>query len=106
MLLKDALEHAEHTPDLVVVPVDRALDLLGVVPREPDGLAVVRALARCLEVEPLQLAVVLVGTWCDRDLVLLVVLVDDVLGDCVRLPMCTSVSKRGKTVRVMSGRTR
>ena len=58
---------------------DRAGHLFGVVEREPADLAEVRALAGCLEVEPLELGVVLVGAGRDGELALLVVPIDDVL---------------------------
>ena len=59
--------------------LDRAGHLFGAVEREPADLAEVRALAGCLEVEPLELGVVLVGAGRDGELALLVVPVDDVL---------------------------
>ena len=87
LLHKHAIEDAEHTLDLVLVALDRAGHLFGVGGHEPADLAEVRALAGCLEVEPLELGVVLVGAGRDGNFVLLVVLVDNVLNYGVRLPV-------------------
>ena len=44
-------------------------------------------MTRCLEVEPLKLDVVLLCARCGGDLALLVVLIDDILNNCARLPI-------------------
>ena len=49
LLRKDAFEDTEHSENLVLVAVDGALDLLGVVHREPKVLTEVRAIKKsCL----------------------------------------------------------
>ena len=53
---------------------------------EPADLSKVRALARCLEVEPLKLGVFLVAIG-NGQLVLFVILVNNVLKDSVGLPI-------------------
>ena len=97
LLREHAVEDAEHTLDLVLVALNRAGHLFGVVEREPAHLAEVRALAGRLEVEPLELTVVFVGARRDRDLALLVVLVDDVLDYSVGLPVTAT---RGQKVEL------
>ena len=52
-LRKDTIEDTEDALDLVLVALNCAWDLLRVVEREPRRLAVVRALARGLEEQPL-----------------------------------------------------
>lgn len=79
------LEDAADAANLVLIPLDGEGDLLGGVVHEPEGLAVVGALAGDLEVEPL-LAVELAGGVGVAELVVLVVLLNEVLDDGARLP--------------------
>ena len=87
LLREHAVEDAKHALDLVPITLDRGGHLFGVEGYEPAGLAEQRALARRLEVEPLELSVVLIGAGRDGDLAFLVVSVDDVLDYGVRLPI-------------------
>ena len=107
LLGEHALKYAEDTHDLLGVALDRAGHLLRVIHEEPACLSVIWAamkmdmsvgiaytgrwedrdapLSGCLEEKPLQLMVLLVGIR-DRDTVLGVVLVDEVLHDSAGLP--------------------
>lgn len=105
LLGEDALEHAEHAEDLLLVALDRARDLLLVVLHEPHRLAEVRPvssrslsarrtavrggidapLAGGLEEEPLDELELLVHVR-DAELVLLVIVLDEVQQDRVRFP--------------------
>ena len=81
MLGEDIVEHAEHALGLILVAFDCAGYILGSQKLVPAQLAEVRALARRLEEQPLQLSASLVSG--NGDLVLGVVFVDDVENDCV-----------------------
>lgn len=57
-----------------------------VISLEPSCLAVIRALARHLEVEPLLGMVVVIRTRCVAELAIGVVLLNEVLNDCAGFP--------------------
>lgn len=53
LLGQNALEDRDHTPCLVLVPLDDVFGFAVAIFYEPNGLAVVRSLAGCLEIHPL-----------------------------------------------------
>lgn len=85
LALEDVVQNTPDTLNLLEVALLGAGNILGVELLEEDGLAVVRTLAGHLEVEVL-LKVPLLGAGGDVELVLLVVGLDEVLGDGARLP--------------------
>lgn len=85
LLLQNTVQDAKDTLDLILVALNCAWNLLGVVPGEPRSLTVVRTLSRGLEEEPLEL-VELVGLGGSRDSVLGVILVSKVYDDRVGFP--------------------
>lgn len=74
------IQDAKYTLDLVLVALNRAGHLLRVEDGEPGELTEVRALARGLEKQPLELGVLLACV-CDGNFVLRVVLVHKVGDD-------------------------
>lgn len=85
LALKDRVQHLKHPYRLLIVALLRARHILGVELAEPDRLAKVRALAGHLEVQVL-LQQPLLRVSRERELVLLVVALDNVLDDGARLP--------------------
>lgn len=92
LLLQVGVDDARHAANLFGVAVDCRLELFGVVPREPDELAKVRALARHLEVLP-DAGLVLFGRAGVLELVGGVIGVDEVVDYGARL--CGVLLARG-----------
>jgi hypothetical protein len=83
---QNALQDTENTNDLIFVPLNGAGYLFWVSVTEPRSLTEVWTLAGRLEVQPLELNKLVVAV-SGRDLVLLIVLVDNVLQNCVGFPI-------------------